>query len=208
MLCGSHNLCFGAHREVLPVDEMAGAWSWPLPPSSEVTNQGSCTCTLQYAFLACTGRLTLPFPELKSSIRAVGSSNDACSIVTLSSYELWHCVVLCCGGLDVPIFCSEDGGSRFFENFANDLGDCGPCGICLVGYSSNVQCQESRKSRTHISIIRTAALCSGETGFIWPTRSGLPILHSILASGNEYSGDTHFKSLSVTCYLETLESFA
>jgi len=72
--------------------------------------------------------------------------------------------VLCCGGLDVLMFCSEDGGSRFFENFANDLGDCGPCGISSVGYSSNVHCQESRKSRTHISII-LIALCSGETGF-------------------------------------------
>jgi len=78
--------------------------------------------------------------------------------------------VLCCvvlWGLDVLMLCSEDGGSRFFENFANDLGDCGPCGITRssVGYSSHVRCQESRKSRTHISIIRTAVLCCGETGF-------------------------------------------
>jgi hypothetical protein len=63
--------------------------------------------------------------------------------------------VLRCGGLDVLMFCSEDGGSRFFENFANDVGDCGPCGISSVGYSSNVHFQERRKSRTYISIIRT-----------------------------------------------------
>ena len=72
--------------------------------------------------------------------------------------------VFCCGGLDVLMFCSEDGGSRFFENFANDLGDCGPWGISSVGCSSNVHSQKSRKSLTHISIIRTALSC-GETGF-------------------------------------------
>jgi hypothetical protein len=72
--------------------------------------------------------------------------------------------VLCCGGLDVLMFCSEDGGSRFFENFANDLGDCGPRGVSSAGYSSNVHFQESRKSRTHIYIIRTT-LCCAETAF-------------------------------------------
>ena len=30
------------------------------------------------------------------------------------------------------MFCPEDGGSRFFENTANDLGNCGPCGITRV----------------------------------------------------------------------------
>jgi len=62
-LWGQPNLQKNGYRESFPT-----SWSRPLTASiTEVKNEGSCTSTPSYAFIACTGSTLLYLQEFRSS---------------------------------------------------------------------------------------------------------------------------------------------